>query len=396
MIVDLPSTTTKDVSKQLVRLRDESGAVALGRVMTLIIVTDEEGADDALEAATHASRQHPSRIIAVVTGNPRGKSRMDAQVRVGGEAGVSEIVILRLHGELSKHGASVVTPLLAADTPVVAWWPGAANDVASSPIGKLASRRITDASLAKDPRKALARRRADYAPGDTDMAWSRSTRWRGLLATALDLPPYEPVTSVTVTGASDSASSDLVAGWLAVRLKCPVRRARSRPGTGLVSVRMERASGPIDLVRPDRRTATLSQPGQPIRRLDLTRPGTAESLAEELGRLGEDDLYREALVRGLPMVSNVSVTASKAVASGAAPSPQKAARAARKRTTDGPDLTVKQLEEMPLPKGAPAESHRRKAKKAAAKAAATRKAAAKKAPAKKSAGKKATAKKSTR
>jgi len=304
VITDLPDTTTKDISKQLVRLRNQTGAVALGRVMTLIIVVDEAEADAAVEAAVHASRQHPSRIIALVSGTARGAGRLDAQVRVGNSAGGSEIVVLRMSGALTKHGASVVTPLLAADTPIVAWWPGAAQDVASSPIGRLARRRITDTSLAKDPRKALQRRRAEYADGDTDMAWARATRWRGLLATALDLPPFEPVTAVTVTGASDSASTDLLAGWLAARLKCPVRRAKSAPGTGLVHVRMERKSGPIELDRPDRRNGTLTQPGQPTRRLDLTRPGTAESLAEELSRLGADEVYREALVKGLPRVTN--------------------------------------------------------------------------------------------
>lgn len=312
MIADLSGTTTKAVSKQLVRLRAESGAMALGRVMTLIVMVDEAGADAAVETAVHASRQHPSRIIALVSGSPRGTSRLDAQVRLGNDSGGSEVIVLRMFGELTKHGASVVTPLLAADTPVVAWWPTAAQNVASSPIGRLARRRITDASLAKDPRKALQRRRAEYADGDTDMAWSRTTRWRGLLATALDLPPFEPVTSVTVTGATDSASTDLLAGWLAARLTCPVRRAASAPGTGLVHVRMERTSGPIELDRPDRRTGTLTQPGQPERRLDLTRPGTDESLAEELSRLGADDVYREALVHGLPLVTTARTTRKKA------------------------------------------------------------------------------------
>lgn len=314
MIAELPDVTTKTVSKQLVRLRNESGVMALGRVMTLIVVVDESDADEAIETAIHASRQHPSRIIALVSGNPRAASRLDAQIRLGNDAGGSEIIVLRMYGELTKHGASVVLPLLAADTPVVAWWPSGAQDVAASPIGKLARRRITDASLSKDPRKTLQRRRIEYADGDTDMAWSRTTRWRGLLATALDLPPYEPVTSVTVTGASDSASTDLLAGWLAVRLRCPVRRARSKPGTGLVHVLMERKSGPIELARPDRRVGTLTQPGEPVRRLDLTRPGRAASLAEELSRLGEDEVYRQALVKGLPLVTNAGARSKRTTA----------------------------------------------------------------------------------
>ena len=47
MIVDLPNTTTSAVSKTLVKIREEGGAVALGRVLTLIISTalgDEEEA----------------------------------------------------------------------------------------------------------------------------------------------------------------------------------------------------------------------------------------------------------------------------------------------------------------------------------------------------------------
>ena len=61
MIVDLPSTTTAAVSKKLVRLRNDVGAMALGRVLTLLIIADESDADEAIEAANDASRQHPCR-----------------------------------------------------------------------------------------------------------------------------------------------------------------------------------------------------------------------------------------------------------------------------------------------------------------------------------------------
>ena len=39
MIVDLPDTNTSKVSKALVKIREEGGAVALGRVLTLVIRT---------------------------------------------------------------------------------------------------------------------------------------------------------------------------------------------------------------------------------------------------------------------------------------------------------------------------------------------------------------------
>ncbi len=333
MIVDLPSTTTAAVSKKLVQLRQDVGAMALGRVLTLMIVVDEQDAEDAIEAANDASRQHPCRIIAVVTGNRRGSSRLDAQIRVGGDAGASEVVVLRLYGALTEHASSVVTPLLLPDSPVVAWWPtNAPANVSEDPIGQMAQRRITDAANARKPRAELQTRAKTYAKGDTDLAWTRITLWRGLLAAALDQPPYEQVTAATVTGASDSPSTDLLAAWLANCLRCPVTRARARAGAGMVSVRLERKSGVVDLVRPDGTTATLAQPRQPDRRISLARRGLAECLADELRRLDPDEIYEEAIRDGLPRVlaRSSGKTAGEAVAEGDAPSLDDARRTARR------------------------------------------------------------------
>ena len=41
MIVDLPDTTTTELSKRLVKIRSEVGAMALSRVLTLVVVVDE-------------------------------------------------------------------------------------------------------------------------------------------------------------------------------------------------------------------------------------------------------------------------------------------------------------------------------------------------------------------
>jgi glucose-6-phosphate dehydrogenase assembly protein OpcA len=364
VIIDLPSTTTVAISKKLVALRQDTGAMALGRVLTLLIVVDEADAEQAIEDANDASRQHPSRIIAVVLGNKRGQSRIDAQIRVGGDAGASEVVVLRLYGELVNHGAAVVIPLLLPDSPVVAWWPTEAPvDVAKDTIGSMAQRRITDAATAKNPRGALKTRARTYASGDTDLAWTRITLWRGLLAAALDQPPYEPVLEATVTGASDSPSTDLLAAWLAETLRCPVRRARTRAGTGMVSVRLERASGPVDLVRPDGSIATLTQPGQPVRRISLARRGTAECLADELRRLDPDDIYEETIRKGLARVGPRSVTATDAVREGEAPSVKEAERESRRIARANSKAGSAQMVEAPQP---PKASDEKAVKKAAA------------------------------
>lgn len=337
MIVDLPDTTVGAVSKRLVQLREEVGAMALGRVLTLVIVIDEGKAETALEVASDATRQHPSRIVCVVTGNRRGANRIDAQIRVGGDAGASEVVVLRLYGELTKHGEAVVLPLLLADSPIVAWWPfDAPRDVANDPIGRLAQRRITDAEHAASPQKAIASRAKTYAPGDTDLTWTRTTKWRGLLAAALDQPPYEQISNVTVGGGLDSASSDLLAGWLASYLDATATRARTPAGSGIVSVRLTRDSGPVDLVRPDGSMATLEQPGQPVRELALKRRSDAECLADELARLDPDEVYERTLKDGLSRLSTKrSFPAGEAVRLGLAPSLDHSRQESRELAREG-------------------------------------------------------------
>ena len=47
----------------------------------------------------------------------------------------------------AEHAASVVTPFLLPDTPVVAWWPDAAPAApAEDPLGRLALRRLSTTS----------------------------------------------------------------------------------------------------------------------------------------------------------------------------------------------------------------------------------------------------------
>lgn len=305
MIYDLPDTTTGAVNKKIVEIRETGGAVALGRVMTLVIVTDDGPAEQSIRSANEASREHPCRVIAVVRGNKRGTNRLDAQIRVGGDAGASEVIVLRLYGPLADHGDSVIVPFLLPDAPIVAWWPSDGPDVpVDDPIGRMAQRRITDSAASRNPIKVLHQRAsAGHVPGDTDLAWSRITLWRGLLAAALDEPPYEPVTEATVTGGSDSPSTELMAGWLRLYLDCPVKRERTGAGTGMVAVTLQRASGPVELRRPDGNVATLTQPGQPERRIALAPRPDRDCLAEELRRLDPDDVFTEVALKGLPLLT---------------------------------------------------------------------------------------------
>lgn len=299
MIVDLPSSNTSAVNKKLVELRERGGVLALGRVLTLVVVTDDGAAiESAIESANTASREHPCRVIVLARGQRKAAARLDAQIRVGGDAGASEVIVLRGYGALAggEAGAGMVMPLLLPDAPVVAWWPEEAPAVPSEdPIGQLAQRRITDALSSKNPIKSFEQRRAHHVAGDTDLTWTRLTQWRALLAAALDFPPHDEVTGALVAGEQVSPSTDLLAGWLVTRLGVKVKRSPASRGQGMSLVRLIRASGPVELVRPDGKTATLSQPGQPDRMIALARRGVPDCLAEELRRLDPDDTYGEAL-----------------------------------------------------------------------------------------------------
>ncbi|WP_213814756.1 glucose-6-phosphate dehydrogenase assembly protein OpcA [Glaciihabitans sp. dw_435] len=310
MIVDLPDTTTSKVTKALVRIREEGGAVALGRVLTLIISTRLGEEEEAIEAANDASREHPMRVIVVSTsGNPDDHSdaRLDAQIRVGGDAGASEVIIVRAYGDTASDKEGLVTGLLLPDAPVVVWWPGdAPNSASQSALGRIAQRRITDAAAASNPLAALDHLSETYAPGDTDFAWTRLTLWRAQLAAVLDQPPYEQITDIEVLGAADSPSTALLAAWLQLQLQVEVRLQVTSPSTGssgIQGVRLYRASGVVELERSIPNIATLSQPGQPTHDISLPRRNLRDCLAEELRRLDPDSLFGEVIQNGLAQLN---------------------------------------------------------------------------------------------
>jgi glucose-6-phosphate dehydrogenase assembly protein OpcA len=265
----------------------------MGQVLTLVVVADESEHYDALKASLESAREHPSRILVVIPRGGRGAPRLDAELRIG-VGGPGDTILLRLHGELADHTYSVVLPLLLPDTPVVVWWPGKAPSVpAEDPLGKLSQRRLTDLASEARPIPAATRRKEGYRPGDTDLAWTRLTAWRALLAAALD--QYQnPVRSAEVAAEPGTPSSLLLAAWLAARLRVDVTQVAS-DGPGLTRVTLDTRDGPIEINRPDGHTAELVVPGSPPRTVQLQQRETASLLAEELRRLDPDDIYAEAL-----------------------------------------------------------------------------------------------------
>jgi glucose-6-phosphate dehydrogenase assembly protein OpcA len=299
-------TTGSAVVKELAAQRRTGGAVLSGVALTLVVVADESRVAEAEEAATHAAEAHPCRILVVVRRQIDAPvPRLDAEVLIGGRLGPGEAVVMRMYGRLGLHAESVVLPLLAADAPVVAWWHAAPPDrLATDALAVIADRRITNSSISDDPLAALKTRAVDYAPGDTDLAWTRSTAWRAILASTLDSISGrrgEPVhvEGGRVEGDPHNATAQLLAGWLSSRCGCRivVQEGARKPGpSGVDSVVLQLDQDEEVQLHADRRSgAVISQPYRPDATVALPERVLGDLLREELRRLDTDEPYREAL-----------------------------------------------------------------------------------------------------
>ncbi|MGV8908910.1 MAG: glucose-6-phosphate dehydrogenase assembly protein OpcA [Propionicimonas sp.] len=292
MIINLTDTGTAEVQQAMSRARRNVGG-ASGLVFALVVVAELGDYNRALAACLEAGREHPSRILLVTNGRARA-DRLDATIRAGEDA-PGEIISLKFHGQLQQHRDSVVLPLLLPDLPVIVWWPGRSPKApGQDPVGRLGTRRITDAMGDPDPLGALETRARNYCDGDTDLTWTRLTRWRGLLAAALDAYPMN-VERASVSAAPENAAGTLLAAWLSERLEIPVIVDRQRPGVGITGVSLGSGDDEIRVARTDGDLAIFSAPGLPQRLVALPRRDLNTLLAEELRRLGDDPIYAEVM-----------------------------------------------------------------------------------------------------
>ena len=299
-------TTGSAVVKELANQRRTGGAVMSGVALTLVVVADETRVNEAEQAATAAAELHPCRLLVVVRRQIEAPvPRLDAEVQIGGRLGPGEAVVMRMYGRLGLHAESVVLPLLAADAPVVTWWHTPPPErVSTDALGVIADRRISDCSMSEDPIAALRVRARDYAPGDTDLTWTRSTPWRATLASTLDSVSGrrgEPVEVLggEVTGDPENATARLVAGWLTSRCGCPIEvvpgpRVPGSSGIDSITLRLDQDEE-VRLQDDRKGGAVIQQPFRPESVVALPDRSLGELLGEELRRLDQDEPFSEAL-----------------------------------------------------------------------------------------------------
>lgn len=302
-MIGLWDTTGSEVVKALSAERRSAGGVTSGLALTLVTIVDEKRVVEAEAAATIAAAAHPCRLLIVVRSEvTREVDRLDAEIVVGGRLGPCEAVVMRMYGRLALHAESVVIPLLAPDVPVVTWWHGEPPDlIAHDFLGVVADRRITDSAQAADPVAALRQRAVDYAPGDTDLAWTRITPWRTLVAGAFDTVEAA-VTGATVVAPQRDPTAALMRGWLAARLGITPRAEVTEQAPRLRTVELTCRNGDTLRLTRENGSAVFSRTGQNERHLPLVRRPLGDELAEELRRLDPDHIYGEALgaMAGVP------------------------------------------------------------------------------------------------
>lgn len=301
MIVELRNTSTAKIAKQLQEMRDTGGVVALGRVLSLLVETDSNNLEDSIKTANAASRLHPSRII-VLAKDPQGQANLDAEIRVGGDAGASEVIVLKASGQTLTNIESLVSGLLLPDAPIVAWWPTDCGDNPSAnDFGRIAGRRITNSAFQENSVAFLRRLARNYRPGDGDMAWTRITLWRSQLAALLDQHLDRKVLAVTVFGNLSSPSTHLLSSWLKIKLQVDVaivEKIGDAEISGIGGVELHLDSGDLRIIRQGQ-VAFIEQPNLPVTSVLLPPRTDLDCVIEDLRFLGEDTEYAQVLAGGL-------------------------------------------------------------------------------------------------
>ena len=274
--------TIAEIERELARLRyhsAEEGSQPNLRtsVMTHIAWVPPAWQHAAEETLAGMAERHPSRTLLLVP-RPDEEDGLDAFVAlrcfpIGDRAICGEVIELTLRGARAAAPASIVLPLLISDLPVFCRWRGRPEweSPAFEQLVEVTDRLIVDSTewpdvpAAYGPLAALFDRVAV-----SDIAWDRTERWRGLLASLW--PGIADVRTIRVHGTRPQGH--LLRGWLVSRLGHDVE---------LELDEQERLEG-IDL---DGEPASFP-PGNP--------PNASDVLSAQLDRFTRDRVY-EAAVR---------------------------------------------------------------------------------------------------
>jgi glucose-6-phosphate dehydrogenase assembly protein OpcA len=286
----------------------EGAGVLRACAMTLIVFVDEE--DDSLalgETLAQLMREHPSRAI-VVRLRESGdtlESRVFAQcwMPFGHQRQIC-CEQVELTASLSRVGdiASIVSPLAAADVPRVVWFRSSRVERAAN-IGDLLAlgdKIIVDSARAGAPAFADLRVLAGAGYTVADLAWTRLTKLRELLAQLLDGRDLASIPGVEIDfcGRDAAPEARYFQAWLRAEMpgiRVELRRADSNDKRQIKSIRID----PDLSVRVETNCAEF-ETGSLRQRANLPASTEHDLLSEELSIMTHDPVFERALQRMSP------------------------------------------------------------------------------------------------
>lgn len=215
---------------------EHAAAEARASVLNLItVVGDETRLGVVTRVLDGLSITNPSRTLILLAQHDRDSPKLEAEVSAQtrtetGHRVTTERVILHAHGEVATHLASLVTPLLVPDLPVILWWPGRPDfdNPLFDNLCELADQLVVDTDEGFDDRDL--KRLLEVAQRDQsrasigDFNWARLIAWRHVAAQFFDMPGMlsrlSQIHGVTIFHGADGSTTQakLLGGWIRSRM----------------------------------------------------------------------------------------------------------------------------------------------------------------------------------
>lgn len=249
----LMAESLENVERELAKLRmNDDGTLGLrASVLNLIVVTDEESAEEVTRTISELADRYPSRTIVLIS-DPDGEKNLEVSLaafcslRGGASRNVcSEQITVHAEGPPALHLESVAGPLLIPDLPTFLFYPGDFPAISSpefARVARLADRVILDSASGREAafREMSILLEDPETPPAGDLQWAALSPWRALAKELFGTPEraeeLRNIREVEVMHARDGESrAMLFAGWLSSSLGWePKSHRRSEAGRELV------------------------------------------------------------------------------------------------------------------------------------------------------------------
>jgi glucose-6-phosphate dehydrogenase assembly protein OpcA len=231
--------SVEQIERELGKLRtNDDGTLALrSSVLNLMVVTDEESAEEITTSVSRLAGRYPARAVVFIA-DTEDEPNVDVglsafcHARGGGGAQVcAEQITIHAEGPPAAHLESLAGPLLIPDLPVFLWYPGAFSPRSPefAAMSELADRVILDSAGGPPEEHEVCLREIaglvedPAAPAIGDLQWVGLSPWRSLLADTFGAPErageLEKIERVEVLYAPGGENRALLlVGWLASTL----------------------------------------------------------------------------------------------------------------------------------------------------------------------------------